>query len=70
MYAAWQADLLADPTKWAPSLSAGYIYATAPSKTNTWAGAAEVRKLLSERGLRQVPLASPRWDVAHLFALE
>lgn len=70
VYAAWQADLLADPTKWAPSLSAGYIYATAPSKTNTWAGAAEVRKLLSERGLRQVPLASPGWDVAHLYALE
>jgi hypothetical protein len=70
VYAAWQTDLLADPTKWMPSIAAYDIYATAPAKSNTWAGAAKVRDLIRQQGLNEVPIASPGWDVAHLYRIE
>jgi uncharacterized membrane protein len=70
VYVAWQTDLLADPTKWMPSIAAYDIYATAPAKTNTWAGAAKVRDLIRQQGLTEVPIASPGWDVAHLYRIE
>jgi hypothetical protein len=70
VYAAWQPDLLADPAKWAPSLSAGYVYATAFDKTNTWAGVAGVRKLIRRQGLSDVPISTPQWGVVRLYRLE
>ena len=70
VYAAWQADLLAVPPKWAPLLFAGYIYATAFDKTNSWAGVANVRELIRQQGWTDSPISSPGWGVARLYRLE